>query len=109
MKRHVVILEESAQADVRRSYEWGCRFWGKRAAQKWARELRAAILNQLSVTPKAFPLAPEDGEFGEEIRQLVVGRYRVLSTIVGRKTHVLHIRGAYVDPVHPTAAAHPRS
>ena len=100
MKRHAVILEESAQADVRHSYEWGCRFWGKRIAQKWARELRIAILKQLSVTPMAFPLAPEDVEFAEEIRQMAVGRYRVLFTIRDRKVHVLHIRGPYVDPVN---------
>jgi plasmid stabilization system protein ParE len=100
MKRYAVILEESAQADVRQSYEWGRDFWGKRAAQKWARELRTAILRQLSATPKAFPLAPEDGEFAEEIRQMVVGRYRVLFTIKDRKVHVLHIRGPYADPAN---------
>jgi plasmid stabilization system protein ParE len=99
MKRHSVVLEESAQADVRRSYEWGCRYWGKRSAQKWARELRTAILKQLRLTPNAFPIAPEDSEFAEEIRQLGVGRYRVLFTIMGRKVHVLHIRGAVVNPI----------
>ena len=91
MKRHAVIIEESAQDDVRRSYQWGCKFWGRRAAQKWARELRTAILKQLSVTPRAFPLAPEDGEFAEEIRRMVVGRYRMLFTLRNRKVHVLHI------------------
>jgi plasmid stabilization system protein ParE len=100
MTRHLVVIEESAQDDVRQSYEWGCRFWGRKAARKWARELQTAILRQLGVTPKAFPLAPEDREFAEEIRQLVVGRYRVLFTIRGRKVHVLHIRGACVDPIN---------
>ena len=65
MKRHAVILEVSAQADVRQSYEWSRRFWRERAAQKWARELRTAIPKQLRVTPKAFPLAPEDAEFAD--------------------------------------------
>ena len=45
--------------------------------------------------PKGFPLAPEDDEFSEEIRQMIVGRYRVLFTIKKQKVHVLHIRGAY--------------
>jgi plasmid stabilization system protein ParE len=99
MKRHDVILEESAQADVRQSYSWGCKFWGTRQARKWARALRTAILEQLSVTPRAFPLAPEDEEFTEEIRQMVVGRYRVLFTIKNRKVHVLHVRGPYVKPI----------
>jgi len=99
MKRYVVIFEDSAQADVRESYDWGCRAWGKREAQQWVRQMRTAALKQLGVIPKAFPLAPEDDEFSEEIRQMVVGRYRVLFTIKGRKVHVLHVRGAYVGPI----------
>src|SRR5260370_38784375 len=100
MKRHDVIFEDSAQADVRGSYEWGCRAWGKPEAQQWARQLRTAVLKQLAVVPKGFPLAPEDDEFSEEIRQMVVGRYRVLFTIRGREVHVLHARGAYVGWVN---------
>ena len=100
MKRYLVIFEDSAQADVRESYDWGCRVWGKPAAQQWARQLRTAVSNQLRVIPRAFPLAPEDDEFSEEIRQMVVGRYRVLFTIKGRKVHVLHVRGAYLGAIH---------
>ena len=96
MKRYAVVFEESAQADVRESYDWGCRAWGKREAQLWVRQLRTAISQQLAIVPKAFSLAPEDDEFSEEIRQILVGRYRVLFTIKGYKVHVLHIRGAYV-------------
>ena len=99
MKRFVVTFEESAQADVRESYEWGCRVWGHRAAQKWVRELRNAVRTQLGVAPNAFPLAPEDSEFTEELHQMVIGRYRLLFTIKERRVHVLHPRGAYVDPV----------
>jgi plasmid stabilization system protein ParE len=101
MKRHVVIFEASAQADVRESFEWGCRTWGKREAQQWARHLRTAIFEQLGVVPKAFPLAPENDEFAAEIRQMTVGRYRVLFTIKGREVHVLHVRGAYVGMREP--------
>jgi len=95
MKRYAVAFEESAQEDVRSSYDWGCRVWGKKEAQRWVRELRTAILRQLSIVPKGFPIAPEDEEFAEEIRQMIVGRYRVLFTIRKGKVHVLHIRGAY--------------
>ena len=95
MKRYAVVFEESAQSDVRESYDWGRRTWGKHEAQQWVRQLRKAVTNQLAVVPKAFPLAPEDDEFSEEIRQIVVARYRVLFTIKGRHVHVLHVRGAY--------------
>jgi hypothetical protein len=30
MKRYAVVFEESAQTDVRSSYDWGCRVWGKK-------------------------------------------------------------------------------
>ena len=82
---------------MRGSYEWGCRVWGKKEAQRWVRELRTAITKQLSLVPKGFPLAPEDIEFSEEIRQMVIGRYRVLFTIRKSKVHVLHVRGPYVE------------
>ena len=95
MKRYAVVFEESAQADVRESYEWGRRIWGKHEAQQWVRQLRTAVSEQLAVVPKAFPLAPEVDEFSKEIRQMVVGRYRILFTIKGRNVHVLHIRGAF--------------
>jgi plasmid stabilization system protein ParE len=95
MKPYAVVFEESAQDDVRGSYDWGCRIWGKKEAQRWVRQLQAAVLRQLSIVPKGFPLAPEDEEFSEEIRQMVVGRYRVLFTIRKRRVHVLHVRGAH--------------
>ena len=66
MKRYAVVLEASAQEDVRASYDWGCRVWGKREAERWVRELRDAISKQLSVVPKGFSLAPEDDEFAEK-------------------------------------------
>jgi plasmid stabilization system protein ParE len=99
MKRYVVIFADSAQADVRGSYDWGCRTWGKRKAEQWARQLRTAVFKQLAVVPSGFPLAPEGDEFSEEIRQMVVGRYRVLFTIKGREVHVLHVRGAYAGRI----------
>lgn len=96
MKRYAVVLELSAQADVRGSFDWGCRVWGKKEAKRWIRELRSAITKQLSLIPKGFPLAPENDEFSEEIRQMIVGRYRVLFTIRKNRVHVLHVRGSYV-------------
>jgi plasmid stabilization system protein ParE len=81
MRRYAVVFEESAQLDVRESYDWGCRVWGRKEAQHWARQLRTAVSKQLSLVPKGSPLAPENDEFSEEIRQMIVGRYRVLLTI----------------------------
>src|SRR5215204_6300812 len=100
MKRYAIVFEKSAQKDVRESYDWGCRVWGQKEAKRWVRQLRTAVFRQLSLLPKRFPVAPEDDEFAEEIRQMIVGRYRVLFTIKGLRVHVLHVRGSYVggDP-----------
>jgi plasmid stabilization system protein ParE len=97
MKRYAVVFEESAQANVRESYEWGCSVWGRKEAQRWVRELRTAVSKQLTVLPKGFSLAPENDEFTEEIRQMIVGRYRVLFTIKKGRVHVLHVRGAHTS------------
>ena len=53
-----------------------------------------AISQQLRLVPKGFSLAPANDEFSEVIRQMIVGRYRVLFTIRKHKVHVLHVRGA---------------
>jgi plasmid stabilization system protein ParE len=87
MKRYDVVFEESAQTDVRGSYDWGCRVWGKKEAQRWVRELRTAVSRQLSLMPRGFPLAPENDDFSEEIRQMIVGQggHQVPSAIVRRR------------------------
>jgi len=97
MKKYAVIFEEPAQSDIQESYDWGCRVWGRPQAQKWLRELRSAVLKQLATVPVGFPLAPENDDFDEEIRQMIAGRYRVLFTVRGKKVHILHVRGAYVE------------
>ena len=106
MKPFQVIIEESAQADVRQSYDWGRQRWGKRKAQRWIRDLRDAILKQLRAIPQAFPLAPENDEFPEEIRQMIVGRYRVIFTINGHAVHGLHIRGPFINPIKQSEDDH---
>lgn len=104
MSKYTVIIEHSAQADVQDSYDWGCRVWGKAQTQKWVRGLRAAIAKRLATMPTAFPRAPEDDEFEDEIRQMIAGRYRVLFTIKGKRVHVLHVRGAYAGGIEAKAA-----
>jgi toxin ParE1/3/4 len=96
MRRFTVVITEPAQEDIARSYKWGTKEWGREQAQAWVRELRAAI-NGLKQLPERHQLAPESDAFDIEIRQLVVGRYRVLYTIVGKRVSVLHVRGAYIE------------
>jgi plasmid stabilization system protein ParE len=96
MKRYVVIFEDSAQADVRKSYDWGCRARGKHEAQQWARQLRTAALKTARRDPKRIPARAR----GRRVlrRDSSDGR-RPLSRAVydkGTQGSVLHVRGAYV-------------
>jgi plasmid stabilization system protein ParE len=95
MKPYTVITDPPAEHDIEASYRWGCMVWGVSQAQKWARELRKAI-NSLSEFPERHPIAPENDQFTEDIRQLIFHRYRILYTIQKKTVHILHVRGAYV-------------
>lgn len=61
-------------------------------------ELRRALRKQLTPLPLVCPLTPESEQLGVSIRHLIVGRYRVLFTVIGRTVTILHVRGPYTDP-----------
>ena len=94
MKHFKVIVSPAAEADIEGSYLWGRKHWGVEQANKWVRELRAEIF-KLSTLPERHSLAPESSAFEQPIRQIIVGRYRVLFSVEGNKVLVLHVRGPY--------------
>jgi|SRR5215469_13168214 len=94
MKRYRVVIEQPAQVDIERSYQWGVKHWGKAQASDWARQLRQAC-RHLPTPPSRHPVAPENEEFSETIRHMIAGRYRVLFTIRSNNFHVLHVRGPF--------------
>src|SRR5882724_11516879 len=96
MQRFTVVITEPAQEDIARSFEWGLNEWGKEQAQRWIRELRTSITS-LKHLPERHQLAPENDAFDIDIRQLLVGRYRVLYTIEGKQVSILHMRGAHIE------------
>ena len=96
MKKYSVEFTDSAEAELFESIIWGIEVWGENATYRWARELRDKVNFLLTVSPLGNPLAPES-EFSEcEIRQLIVGRYRILFEIDGDVVNILHIRGAFI-------------
>jgi plasmid stabilization system protein ParE len=50
MARFASALIEPAQADVRDSYDWGRRTWGKHEAQLWVRQLRTSPAARILLT-----------------------------------------------------------
>lgn len=95
MKKYSVTITRSAQADIINSFVWGCREWGRGAANRWAAELRSTIKQRLSSHPMSCPLAPDRDLSEPDIRQLIIGRYRVLFEIVETGVRVLNVRGAF--------------
>ena len=68
---------------------------GRKNANTLLRELRHAIVNRLTSTPLSGSIAPESVELGIPIRQLILGRYRVLYLVEKKAVTILHVRGSY--------------
>ena len=103
MEKYKVILHSDAESDIDSSFKWGCRAWGEENAKLWVRKLRRTIRKQLTSLPLACPLAPESEQLGVFIRQLIVGRYRVLFTVTGRTVTILYVRGPYIGLISEEA------
>lgn len=97
MKRYTVRLNSEAEEDIFDSYEWGVRNWGPDAAEKWIRKLYEIIFDRLSLFPNGCPLAPDVNFENREIRQLIVGRYRVLFEVRKLEVAIIHVRGPFTD------------
>ena len=89
-----VEVTDQAEAEAEEAYLWILER-APEAAVRWWNGLDAAILS-LEEMPARCPLAPENDEFEEEIRELLYGkrqhRYRILFTISEQTVVVLHIR-----------------
>ncbi len=97
MKRFNVIFAAAAQTEIAESFEWGRKYWGEQAAKNWYRTLKRLARTSLSEMPLAWPIAPENAVYDAEIRQMFVGRYRVIFSVEKQTVRILHVRGAFVD------------
>lgn len=95
MKRHKVVFSKGATAELIASLEWGQEAWGNEAAWKWYSEVRQKIRSILGSFPLSQPLASDNDEYEVEVRQLTVGRYRVLFNVTKSVVTILHIQGPY--------------
>lgn len=96
MKKYKVEFLPSAKEDLRRSFEWGVEVWGKEQAAKWLRDMYSVCKQRLTHIPKGCPVAPESELLGRELRQLIIGRYRVIFIVGYDHVMVLHVRGPFV-------------
>jgi plasmid stabilization system protein ParE len=95
-----------ALAEAYKTYEWLAKDSPARAT-RWLQGLIAKI-ETLKINPLRCPLAEENPEFKEEIREFVVGKrrnvHRVLFTIRESTVVVLYIRHSARGPVQPPSA-----
>jgi plasmid stabilization system protein ParE len=90
-------VKQTAQADrdLDGILDWLLAQQAGETGWRWFQKLKEAC-DSLSELPHRCGLAPENGEFPFEVRQLIYGRmphlYRVLFTIEGDTVVILHIR-----------------
>lgn len=87
---HRVEVTATAEAEAYEIYRYIAEDLSRNAA-RWYDRLAKAI-ESLNQFPKRCRRAAESGAFGEEIRQLRFGHYRILFIIRARTVFVLHIR-----------------
>lgn len=96
MKRYAVVFSEDAVVGLSSCLQWGCETWGEEAAREWYVQIRASVRKILTSFPMSQPVAPDNDEYDVKVRQMVIGRYRVLFTVDQKRVTILHVTGPYV-------------
>ncbi len=88
--RYRICLTDQANRDIQMAMEWIAAESPGNAARWTERCVRA--IESLERYPLRHPRAREGRIFGEQVRQAVVDRYRIIFCVRGRGVFVLHIR-----------------
>lgn len=88
--RYKVEFTNQAHAETDFAFKW-IEKSSPTNAFEWFNGLVDAV-ETLDSMPERCPVAPESEEVGQEIRQLLYGKYRLLFSIEGQKVFVLHVR-----------------
>lgn len=102
--KYRVEFADQARSDLSEIYAWIAKDSAVDAA-RWVATLESAVLG-LDVSPERCVVAPESEAIEAfEIRQLLVGNYRVLFTVRERTVFVLHIRHGSRNVATPSEIA----
>lgn len=86
-----VRVTDSALGDVAAIFEWIQAQGAPRRAEDWYWDVMDAG-DSRSAFPERCPIALENEQFAEaEIRQRIVGEYRILFTTRGRTVSIVHV------------------
>jgi len=94
-----VIVETPARTEIEEALAWMSQHSPERATL-WYFDLEG-VIDSLSSFPARCTLAPESRTFGEEIRHLLFGKYRILFRIEDETVYILHVRHSSRKPLSP--------
>jgi plasmid stabilization system protein ParE len=96
---YTVIVQAGARADVA-SIVLDLEEFNSEYADRWASAMEEAIAG-LKQFPNRYAFAAETKGTNYEVRQIFVGRYRVLFAVCGDQVHVLRVRHGAQEPLKP--------
>ena len=92
-----VILQQTAREEAKYIARYLMLNAGAKITKKWEFQLSAAI-DSLASMPRRCPFAREAQIIADiELRQMIVGSYRMIFTIEHKNVHILHIRHVSQD------------
>ncbi len=94
-----VVIDEEAEQEMKEAAHWIAQHAPETAAL-WYFDIAKAI-ESLQDSPARCPLAPESRTFGDDIRQLIFGKYRILFVIDDEVVRVLRVRHSRQDTLRP--------
>ncbi len=100
-----IIIEPTAERGIRAAVRWKTEHASPAVAVKWFNSLIKQI-DTLKFHPTRCPLAMENDNFPEEIRELLHGRqkhhkHRIIFTIRDDIVHILYVRHSARDELEP--------
>jgi len=103
--KYRVVIHEMARQDIRRNARWWADNHSRAQSEIWFHNAFDCI-EKLTTFPESYPLAPENEDFPFEIRELHFGLgsrpgYRAVFAIRDETIHVLTVRRAAQDTIHP--------
>lgn len=96
---YAVRVTETAENELEETYAW-IHKKSPLNAERWRFELLEKAVS-LENFPERCPLAPENEDAKCELRQLILGNYRILFTIMERTVYVLHVRHGARESIAP--------
>ena len=97
MRRYQVLIHPDAENELDHAYRHIAADAPERAV-RWRKQLLKKV-QSLKTFPDRCPKAPEATSLGEDIRHLLVGKYRIIFVIETSTVTILHIRHGAMLPV----------